>query len=82
MKMPRRKGIFILSFIVLMVIITAYAGSYISFRYRHIEVWENDNHAYVIFPKDALVLYYFYRPFSLIDAKLTGMRFHIGPHRM
>ena len=40
-----------------------------------------DGHDYVIFPANPIFLYYFYRPAALVDGALTGMRFHIGPHR-
>jgi hypothetical protein len=44
------------------------------------EIWEEDENAYVIFPENK-ILYYVYRPVSLIDAEITGMRFHIGRHQ-
>jgi hypothetical protein len=77
----RKRNIYLTFIIIVVLLITAYVGSYINFRFHHIEVWERDNQKYVIFPKDSLNLYYLYRPLSYMDAKLTGMRFHIGPHR-
>jgi hypothetical protein len=82
MNMDRiNRNFFLYSATIIVLLIAVYVGSYISFRSRHIEVWERDNQRYVIFPKDRVILYYVYRPLSHIDAKLTGMRFHIGPHR-
>lgn len=62
------------------IIFTLYISSYIIIRQTHIEIWEKDKNAYVIFP-ETKILYYMYRPMSLIDEKITGMRFHIGPHQ-
>lgn len=64
-----------------MLVLTVYVGSYLIFRARHTEIWEHNQHTYVIFPKDNLVWFYFYRPLTYIDGPLTGMRFHIGPHQ-
>lgn len=66
-------------FIVLIFLI--YIVGYIWFRNAHIQVWEKDRQAYVIFPANRLVVYYFYRPLTYIDGFMTGMRFHMGPHR-
>jgi glucose-6-phosphate-specific signal transduction histidine kinase len=60
----------------------AYLGSYLVFRSLSQEVWAKDNQVYVIFPTGSgLSLYYLWRPLMLMDAKLTGMNFHIGPHQ-
>ncbi|MGE0772871.1 MAG: hypothetical protein AB7K37_14240 [Cyclobacteriaceae bacterium] len=64
----------------LIVIIALYALTYLAFRSRHIEKWDQDGHRYVIFPRDSLWIYYLYRPLTYLDGQLTGMRFHIGPH--
>jgi hypothetical protein len=64
------------------VALLLYVGSYVVFRQLHIEVWQRDRHAYVIFPEGyGALLYYAWRPLSYLDGALTGMRFHIGPHR-
>ncbi len=63
------------------VICAIYIGSYLAFRITHIEVRERDRQPYVIFPKDQMVLFRFYRPLTYADAVLTGMRFHLGPHQ-
>lgn len=65
---------------VLVPIFAVYAISYMAFRSTHTEVWEKDDKAYVIFPKEYPVLYYFFRPMMYVDQSLTGIRFHIGPH--
>ncbi len=66
--------------IIAVVLLLIYVGSYVCFRAMHIDRWEADGHDYVIFPQSSAV-YYFYRPLTYVDAQLTGMRFHIGPHR-
>jgi flagellar basal body-associated protein FliL len=63
------------------VVVLAYVGTYLFFRVSHTQVWEKDGKAYVIFPKNAIVLWYFYRPMTYVDGAITGMRFHIGAHR-
>ncbi len=66
---------------VLLIAIVIYIASYAVFRTMNAEVWANDGQTYVIFPEDVPALYYAYRPLSYLDSALTGMRFHIGPHR-
>ena len=65
------------------IVILIYAASYAAFRQSHAEIWSKDQAVYVIFPASGLEsgLYYLWRPLAWIDAKTTGMRFHIGPHR-
>jgi hypothetical protein len=58
-----------------------YLVSYTAFRATHIEVWQKDGKQYLIFPKDQLWIYYFYRPITYLDSKLTKLQFHIGPHQ-
>lgn len=67
--------------IVFVVVVLIYLGSYVGFRQMHIENWEQDKQDYVIFPAGGQALYYFYRPLTYVDSAVTGMRFHIGPHR-
>jgi len=57
-----------------------YVGFYLSFRSSHQEVWRKDGKAYVIFPSGQPVIYYLFRPLTVVDSKLTSMNFHIGPH--
>jgi hypothetical protein len=64
----------------LSVAIVGYLASYLYLRSTSIERWDRDGHDYVIFPQQPVIVYYFFRPLSLADAALTGMRFHIGPH--
>lgn len=63
------------------LLIVIYFSAYVIFRQTHIEIWEKDARAYVIFPSDKVFLYYFFRPLSYLDEKFTGISFHIGPHR-
>ncbi len=65
----------------LLISVLLYVLSYAWLRQTHVEIWERDNNAYVIFPDDKIYLYYFYRPLSYIDGKITGMNFHIGQHK-
>ena len=60
-----------------------YIGTYVVFRQTHIEVWERDKQAYVIFPEGyGVALYYLWRPLSpTLTGRSPTMRFHIGPHR-
>jgi hypothetical protein len=68
--------------VVLAVLVLLYVGGYIVFRQSHAEVWERDKQTYVIFPQGtASALYYLWRPLTYVDGAMTGMRFHIGPHR-
>jgi hypothetical protein len=58
-----------------------YVVSYLALRMTHVEVWSHDGHPYVIIPPPARLLYYVFRPMMHVDGAVTGMRFHIGPHR-
>lgn len=64
---------------IILVIFVLYLSSYIIFRQTHIEIWQKNNQAYVIFPENKF-LYYFYRPLTYADEKITQMNFHIGQH--
>jgi hypothetical protein len=67
----------------ILLLLAVYAGSYAAFRQINREVWPRDQQTYVIFPSGAngQALYYVWRPVSRLDSALTGIRFHIGPHR-
>ena len=58
-----------------------YLLSYLGLRVGLNQRWQQDGQDYVIFPQSPIAIYYIYRPLSWLDAKLTGQRFHIGPHR-
>jgi hypothetical protein len=62
-------------------ILLLYSAGYLLFRFSHIELWERDNNMYVIFPKESKWIYYFFRPASYFDSKVTGIGIHIGPHQ-
>jgi hypothetical protein len=68
---------------ILIAVLVVYAGSYLMFRQSNIEVWDRNKQAYVIFPTGGpgSALYYAWRPLSYLDGAITGMGFHIGPHR-
>jgi hypothetical protein len=61
--------------------LACYVLAYVVFRSNSVEVRPRDGHAYVIVPAEARWLHYVFRPLMYADATLTGMRFHIGPHR-
>jgi len=63
----------------ILILAAIYLGSYFLVRQTNSDVWERDNHTYVLFPNP--FAYYLYRPVTYLDGELTGMRFHIGPHR-
>ena len=65
----------------ILVALAAYCAGYLAIRATQAEVWERDGNTYVLFPESPIALWYLYRPLTLLDARLTGMRFHIGPHR-
>jgi hypothetical protein len=67
-------------FFAITVILLAYLLSYVFIRQTHSEVWERNGHTYVIFPENK-VLYYFYRPLSIVDERFTGISSHIGQHK-
>jgi len=60
--------------------VVAYTGGYAALRLINVETLPQDGQQYVIFPEKPIALYYAYRPLSYLDAAVTGMRFHIGPH--
>ena len=67
----------------MLLLLVIYVGSYTVFRQTNQEVWTRDKQTYVIFPSGAVgqALYYVWRPLSYLDGALTGIRFHVGPHR-
>jgi hypothetical protein len=66
----------------LAIVLLLYVGGYVAFRQTHVEIWDHDKQAYVIFPESyGRPLYYAWRPLAYLDAAMTGMRHHIGPHR-
>lgn len=64
-----------------LAVVVIYLLGYLALRLLNAEVWDRDGNTYVLFPKQPIALYYLYRPMTYLDAALTGMRFHIGPHQ-
>jgi len=62
-------------------LIGLYLLGYFVLRATNAQVWDKDGQTYVLFPESPVALYYLYRPLTYVDGALTGMRFHIGPHR-
>lgn len=67
--------------IIVGILFLIYLISYLIFRSFNTETWSKDGQQYVIFPKSQNWVYYFYRPITYMDSKLTSMQFHIGPHQ-
>ncbi len=67
----------VLTFVLLFLI---YIFGYVFVRQTYSEVWERNGNTYVIFPENK-VLYYSYRPLSIVDERFTGIGSHIGQHR-
>jgi hypothetical protein len=66
--------------IALILLIFVYLVGYIFVRQTYSKVWEKDSKTYIIFPENK-ILYYLYRPLSIVDEKFTGIGTHIGQHR-
>ncbi len=71
----KRKIIFAITFIFFVYVIC-----YAFIRQTYSEVWERDGKVYVILPENK-VIYYLYRPLSILDKSITGTNTHIGKHR-
>ncbi len=62
------------------LIVLAYPMGYAAFRTIQAETRDLDGLTYVIYPAQAAWLYYTFRPIAYLDAWLTGMNSHLGPH--
>ncbi|MCP4316167.1 MAG: hypothetical protein GY789_09150 [Hyphomicrobiales bacterium] len=67
--------------IILTILIGVHVLGYVVLRIANTQVWDQDGHTYVIFPKSPIAFYYAYRSLTHVDGALTVMRFHIGPHQ-
>jgi glyoxylase-like metal-dependent hydrolase (beta-lactamase superfamily II) len=65
----------------LVAVLVIYGLAYAVLRARWAERWDHDGQTYVLFPEGAPWTYYAFRPIAYADGALTGIRFHIGPHR-
>lgn len=65
---------------IVLVLAILYVTSYIVLRSRWTHTWDKDGSAYMHFPVSPGWVYHFFRPLSIADAQLSGMKFHIGPH--
>ena len=54
-----------------------YGALYLAYRFPNTQNWGDE--PVVVFGSRAS--YLFFRPAAYIDGNLTGMRFHLGPHR-
>jgi hypothetical protein len=59
------------------IALLAYVGSYAWYSASHLRA--KDGKTYVIF--DSSIAYYLFRPITYVDGAISGMRFHIDPHR-
>jgi hypothetical protein len=66
---------------ILVFLVAAYTAAYVTFRLLNTEVWAADGKSYVIFPADFAPVYYVFRPLSYLDAMVTGVGTHLGPHQ-
>jgi hypothetical protein len=64
----------------LVFLLFSYTFGYVFVRQTYSEIWERSGNTYVIFPENK-VLYYFFRPLSIVDERFTGIGSHIGQHR-
>lgn len=62
------------------LMLTVYVLGYLVIRATSVEKWERDGQNYIIFPAWPRSVYYIYRPMAYLDGRITGMRFHQGPH--
>lgn len=60
--------------------IALYLLSYLALRLAWSEPW-TDGKVYMLFPQGPIWIYYLFRPLTYLDQAMTGMHFHIGPHR-
>ncbi|MCE3289648.1 MAG: hypothetical protein K0R83_1660 [Caulobacter sp.] len=76
MRLPRR------TLVLILVAAVAYLGGYAWFRETQTRTWIRDQQKYVIYPANlpGRMLYYAWRPLSLVDKALTGRSSRIGNH--
>ncbi len=67
--------------LIIALFLVIYPGSYWHFRNSHVQIWDHDKKPYVIFPAKHPLIYRIYRPLTYVDGFITGMHFHLGPHR-
>jgi glyoxylase-like metal-dependent hydrolase (beta-lactamase superfamily II) len=65
----------------LAIVLLAYFAAYVVLRARWAVRWDFEGRTYVLFPESAPWTYHAFRPVAYADGALTGMRFHMGPHR-
>jgi hypothetical protein len=76
MRLPRR------TLILILVAALTYVGGYVWFRETQTRTWIRDQQKYVIYPVNlpGKMLYYAWRPLSLVDKLVTGRNSRIGNH--
>lgn len=65
---------------IVLVFVILYLTSYIVLRSRWTHTWDKDGRRYMHFPVAAAWLQSAYAPATLLDEKLSGLRFRVGPH--
>ena len=65
--------------VILAVLFCLYLGTYLEFRWTHVEVSKQDKMSYVVFQENREFLYYLFLPLEFIDSMITDMGFHFGP---
>ena len=65
---------------IVLVLIILYVTSYIVCRSRWTHTWDKDGKAYMHFPVSAAWLQSVFAPVTMVDEKLSGLHFKLGPH--
>lgn len=65
---------------ILLVFVILYLTSYIVLRSKWTHTWDKDGKRYMHFPATAAWLQPTYAPATMLDEKLSGLRFRVGPH--
>lgn len=65
---------------IVLVFVILYLTSYIVVRSRWTHTWDKDGKRYMHFPVTAAWLQSAYAPATMLDEKLSGLRFRVGPH--
>ena len=76
MRLPRR------TLVLILVAVIAYLGGYAWFRETQTRTWIRDHQKYVIYPANlpGRMLYWAWRPLSLVDQLVTGRGSRVGNH--
>lgn len=65
---------------ILLVLVILYVTSYIVLRSKWTHTWDKDGKAYMHFPVSSSWLQAVFGPVCMIDEKLSGLHFRVGPY--